>query len=384
MLEFIQKLWSADGFMPHGHCYLWNPALIWLHVTSDALIALAYTSIPFTLIHFIQRRKDLPFHWMFLCFGAFIVACGATHAMEIVTLWTPVYWASGFIKAITAIASVPTAILLIRLVPRALALPSPEALRAAHVELRAAHADLEQRVQERMRAEMALKNANRELEAFSYSVAHDLRAPLRAMSGFAQMLLEDHARQLDGEGRECLDEIVQNAAKMGGLIDALLSLARVSRVEPRSEPVDLAALARSVVAQLTAGDPSRSVELVAPEHLWAHLDANLARTMVENLVGNAWKFTAGVKQARIEIGRAGDDFFVKDNGAGFDPAYAGKLFAPFQRLHSVSQFPGTGIGLATVQRILHRHGGSIRAEGAVGAGATFYFSLHATLTGEAT
>jgi light-regulated signal transduction histidine kinase (bacteriophytochrome) len=234
-------------------------------------------------------------------------------------------------------------------------------------------------VTERNRVQAALKNANRELEAFSYSVAHDLRAPLRAMSGFAQMLLDDHASQLDEEGKDCLAEITTNAVKMGSLIDALLALARVSRVELKTERIDLAGLIRAAASRLTAEDPSRTVDVIAPSSVWVHLDANLARTLVENLLENAWKFTRGVDGARIELGTTRNNgqaaFFVRDNGAGFDMTYASKLFAPFQRLHSTSQFPGTGVGLATVQRILHRHGGSIWAEGAVGRGATFYFTL---------
>lgn len=390
MLERIVNFISGNGFMPHGHCYLWNPRLIWLHVTSDALIALSYISIPFTLLHFIRRRTDLPFNWMFLCFGAFIVACGATHAMEIWTLWTPAYWIAGAVKAVTAAASVPTAVLLIRLVPRALAIPSPEELRVANDALREAHGKLEKRVEERTaelreraKVEIALKSANRELEAFSYSVAHDLRAPLRAINAFSQMLRAEHGASLDADGLDCLSEITKNAQRMAALIDALLALARVARMEVHTARVDFAELARASAARLSTEDPSRRVALVAPEHLPAHMDADLAHTLVDNLVGNAWKFTANVTEARIELGvtteRDAQVFFVRDNGAGFDPAYASKLFAPFQRLHPASAFPGNGVGLATVQRILQRHGGSIRAEGAVDRGATFYFTLPTAL-----
>src|SRR4051812_47326224 len=140
MLDFLAPLFSSDEFMPHGHCYLWQPGIVWLHVVSDALIALAYTTIPFTLLYFVRRRRDLPFTWIFLCFGLFIVACGATHYLEIVTLWKPWYWLSGIVKAITALASLPTAVLLVRLIPRALALPSPDDLRRATEALRVSEA----------------------------------------------------------------------------------------------------------------------------------------------------------------------------------------------------------------------------------------------------
>jgi PAS domain S-box-containing protein len=231
------------------------------------------------------------------------------------------------------------------------------------------------------RAKDAAEAASRELEAFSYSVAHDLRAPLRGMNGFAQVLLDTYRARLDAEGQDYLQEILQNAQKMGELIDGLLSLARVTRSELRREHVNLSALAREVAGQLAAAEPARQVDLRVHEGLTADADPRLVRALLENLLGNAWKFTAKSGASRIELGATGPheacSFFVRDNGAGFDMAYAGKLFAPFQRLHTTEEFPGTGIGLATVQRIVHRHGGQVRAEGAVGAGATFSFTLPA-------
>ena len=229
------------------------------------------------------------------------------------------------------------------------------------------------------RARDAAEAANLELEGFSYSIAHDLRAPLRGISGFAQLLVEKYETKLDAEGRDFLHEIVLNARKMSALIEALLALARVSSGELRVVQVDLAAIARDVVDALRAAHPEREVELVAPDHISAAMDLTLARALVENLVQNAWKFTGKTSGARIEIARERKDeqwaFVVRDNGAGFDEAHASKLFAPFQRLHRESEFSGTGIGLATVQRIVHRHGGRVWAEGRVGAGASFYCVL---------
>src|ERR1700687_1409173 len=231
----------------------------------------------------------------------------------------------------------------------------------------------------RVMPENAHKVANREREAFSDSVAHDLRAPLRGMSGFAQVLLDDYREKLDADGVDALNEIQSNAAKMAALVDALLSLSRVTRTDLRPARVDLSEMVRSVVKRLRASEPERNVELIVAENIYASLDPALAQTLLANLVENAWKFTAKTPCARIELGVMLVDgsrtFFIQDNGAGFDMAHAAKLFAPFQRLHSSNDFPGTGIGLATAQRIVHRHGGRILGEGAPGGGATFYFIL---------
>ncbi|MEO7733880.1 MAG: PAS domain S-box protein [Kofleriaceae bacterium] len=664
MLEFWSDLFSSNGLMPHGHCYLWRPELVWLHVMSDALIALAYTSIPFTLLYFVRKRRGLPFHWMFLSFGLFIIACGATHVMEIWTLWTPVYRLSGLIKAITAFASITTAVWLVKLLPAAIALPTPQQLATAHTDLRRAHealerrvlertaeltaknADLAREIVERKRAEQALvasearfrrladagiigiiasdargnireanrafldmvgytadevlsgtvrwadmtppeyrsldasaleqlratgiapawekeylrkdgsrvpilvgvaavdgaqgehvafvldlterkraaeviqkleearagdvqiramldaapdamvivdrlghivrvnaeteklfghpqarlvgasvdllvperaraaharhraayfanptgrramgagqqlvglrsdgrefpaeirlspidtadgllvssgirdvtdririehalrraketaEAANAELEAFSYSVAHDLRTPLRAISGYSTTLREDHGDRLDDDAQHQLSRIVSGAERMSEIIDALLSLARLSRTEPRWEPVDLSQLGRAVIGQLRASDPGRDVDFVASDGLIVRGDPQLLHVLLDNLLGNAWKFTGKRVAARIELGREVANgtlaYYVRDNGAGFDMSLASKLFAPFRRLHKSSEFDGTGIGLATVQRIVRRHGGRVWADGAEARGATFWFTL---------
>lgn len=639
-----------------------EPGLVWLHVISDGLTALAYTSIPFTLVYLARKRRDIPFNWMFLCFGVFIIACGATHVMEIWTLWTPSYWLSGVVKAVTAAASVPTAILLMRLVPKALAIPTAHELSKAHEQLRAAHDLLEARVQERTaeltkrneelareivernRAEEALRTsegrfrrladagiigivtadfqgnildannaflnmvsytrdevlsgqvrwadmtppewrhlderaieqlkavgiatawekeyirkdgsripilagvatlegptgkciafildltelkraeaailhlreereadakfralleaapdamvivdregrivlinaqaerlfgyareellgepvdllvpdrargahsghraeyygkpvvrtvmgadvygrrkdgsefsaeinlspletkdgvlvssdirditeqkrveqelrraketaetASKELEAFSYSVAHDLRAPLRAINGYSAALIEDVGDQLEGEPRVYLQRIKAGAVRMGELIDALLGLSRVSRAELAREQVNLTEVANAVIGGLRAVEPARAVESVVEGGLVTKGDPQLLRALLENLLGNAWKFTSRIENPRVEVGREQLEgvwtYFVRDNGAGFDMAYAERLFAPFQRLHSNDEFAGTGIGLAIVQRIVRRHGGRISARAAVSGGATFHFTL---------
>jgi len=229
------------------------------------------------------------------------------------------------------------------------------------------------------RANDAAEIANKELEAFSYSVSHDLRAPLRGIDGFSQALIEDYGGTLDAGARHYLQRVRAATQRMSSLIDDMLTLSRISRTEMRLEAVDLSTLVRSIAQELQGREPERAATFVVPEGLEARGDQRLLRIALENLLANAWKFTRKQPQARIEFGRAAIDgkspYFVRDNGAGFDMAHAGKFFGPFQRLHSVEEFEGTGIGLATVQRVVRRHGGRVWAEGAVGKGATFYFTL---------
>lgn len=250
------------------------------------------------------------------------------------------------------------------------------ARKRAEAEIQALTQGLERAVEERTRHLQAL---NQELEAFSYSVSHDLRAPLRAIDGFSRALLEDCAERLDESGRRYLDRICAATHRMGTLIDDLLSLARVTRSTPQRSRCDLNELASGIIQRLREQEPERAVSVAIEPDLFAEADRNLARIALENLLSNAWKFTRRTAKASIEIGRTrrGDEcaFFVRDNGAGFDMHYVHKLFGAFQRLHPASEFEGTGIGLATVQRIVNLHGGRVWAEGAVGHGATFYFTF---------
>jgi PAS domain S-box-containing protein len=243
---------------------------------------------------------------------------------------------------------------------------------------------LQQRQLEELNARLERDNAelaalNGELEAFSYSVSHDLRTPLRAVDGFSQALLEDNGERLDDTGRSHLQRVRQAAQRMGMLIDDLLKLARVTRTEMIFDDVDLTDLARSVVEDLRQADPSRQAEIAIAPDLIAKGDGRLLRVVLENLLGNAWKFTAGRSPARIAFASDEIDgattYFVRDNGVGFDMAYASKLFGAFQRLHDAREFAGTGVGLATVQRIVHKHGGRIWADSAPGDGAIFRFTL---------
>ena len=224
-----------------------------------------------------------------------------------------------------------------------------------------------------------LEAVNSELEAFIYSVSHDLRAPLRAISNFAKLLAEEHAGGLDAKGQDYLDRVYKGTDRMSVLIEALLHLSRLSRKEVDRREFDISEKASSVVAALRELSPGRSVEIIIQDGLNVSADPGLTDIVLTNLLGNAWKFTSRTENARIEFGAVDRDgttvYFVRDNGAGFDPCYSSRLFMPFQRLHMATEFPGTGVGLATVKRIIDRHGGSIRAEGVPDKGATFFFSL---------
>jgi PAS domain S-box-containing protein len=236
------------------------------------------------------------------------------------------------------------------------------------------------RIDELLRRHTAqLEITNAELDAFAYSVSHDLRAPLRSIDGFSQALLEDYAGKLDQAGRDYLQRVRAASQRMATLIDDLLNLSRVTRSEMVIGHVDLSELARELSAEFAAGEPGRKVDVVIAPGLEARGDQGLLRVALQNLMGNAWKFTGKRTDARIEVGMVAANgeraYFVRDNGAGFDMTYAPKLFGAFQRLHRATEFPGTGVGLATVQRIIHRHGGRVWAESAVDRGATFYFTL---------
>ncbi len=251
-----------------------------------------------------------------------------------------------------------------------------QALAESEAEIRRMNADLERSVAQRTEQ---LEATNRELESFAYAVSHDLRAPLRSMSGFSQLLQESQGAELDDKARHYLQRIHESSRRMSNLIEDLLSLSRISRSELTPRLVDLSQLASDAATAIKERYPNRQVELQIEPGLTVHGDSRLLRIAIDNLLDNAWKYTAYTQPARIEVGSQldadGRTFYVRDNGVGFDMAYAGKLFGPFQRLHAETQYPGTGIGLVTVQRILARHGGRIWAQAEVERGATFYFKV---------
>lgn len=248
-------------------------------------------------------------------------------------------------------------------------------LKSAELENIKLQYDLEQRVMERT---AQLEASNRELDAFAYSVSHDLRTPLRAMGGFSEILQSDYSAKLDDQGKHYLERIQKASNRMGELIDDLLILSRVTRADLQYEQINISEMAAEIIAELQVIEPERLVSVEIAAGMTARGDKNLLYLVLENLLGNAWKFSSGNNQARIEVGCAIEEnntFYIIDNGAGFDMSYADKLYVPFQRLHGTGEFPGTGIGLSIVYRIITRHGGKVWAEGDVGNGASFYFTL---------
>ena len=414
MKELLEKLFSSD-FMPHGYCYLWNPGLVWLHVVSDALIALAYFSIPVTLIYFIRKRRDLPFNWMFVSFGIFILACGATHTMEVWTLWHGTYWLSGAIKAVTAMASLPTAILLVQLVPRALALPSPDAMKleiaerkrtgqTLHqaknelelnvlertAELRKANEDLVAEIAQREQAEEDLRHAQAELAHVirvatvgetTASIAHEVNQPLSAVvinGGACLRWLARDPPNLD-EAREAARCIVRNGKRAGDVIARIRALATKTatpkqRMNMNEAIQEVVALARS---ELRRNNVTLRMEL--EDDLSPVLgDRVQLQQVVLNLVMNGVEAmsTVGERPRELVIRTQKDEadqvrVAVQDSGMGLDPQSRERIFDAFY----TTKDEGMGVGLSISRSIVQNHGGRLWAVANDGPGTTFQFTV---------
>lgn len=390
-MDFILQLFNTEGFPLRWLCgTAWRPFVGWFMIASDLMIFSAYLSIPLLLVYFIRKKQDMAFLRIFWLFAAFIFACGVSHLLDAMMFWWPVYRLNALERFITGLISWGTVLALVPIIPQALALRSPAALekevnerRRAEESLTRLNEDLEKIIAERTREvnekALLLETANRELEAFSYSVSHDLKAPLRKIEQFSEMIKAHETDGLDEKLKTYLERISANAVEMSALIEDMLGFSRLANAEMKREPVDLSRIAQDIAQDLQMEATDRSVTFVIQPGLTTEGDPTLLRAVLQNLLGNAWKYCSKNQAATIEFAQttvqSGRCYFIKDNGVGFDMAGASRLFKPFQRLHLKSEFPGSGIGLANVQRIVSRHGGRVWAEGKPGEGATFYFTL---------
>ena len=376
MSAIIDYLFGAASFMPHGYCLLWRPDLVALHAVSDAVIAVSYFTIPIGLWYFARRRVDLEFRGLFYLFAAFILFCGLTHLLELITLWQPIYGLQGLVKAATAIISLASAYALLPVIPKALAIPGLSGMRQANQEMARLVVEREALVAERT---AELTAANREVEGFALTIAHDLRSPLRSISAFSQVLVEEYGKALDTPGQEIVNRIHLATLRMSTHIDDLLLLSRIIHTSMHVTEVDLSSMATAIFSDLQRSEPDRVASIDVTKGILIHGDPGMMRVALAQLLKNAWKFTSDREQAAIAFGCrkwcGRDVFYVKDNGAGFDMAFATKLFQPFQRLHSPAEFPGNGMGLALVARIVARHGGRIKAKASLGKGTRIIFTL---------
>lgn len=349
---------SSQTLLPLGQCYAWTPGVLWLNTVADLIIGLAFLAITFVLWRVASRRADLPLKPLFVSFAVLLAACAAAHVADAWNIWHAHHWHSGVLKTVAALAAIPAAWLLWRAMPALVSAPSPRQMQQVNA---------------------SLEHANRELESFTASVSHDLRSPLSSIAGQAGLLEISLGDQATEDQKRRMQRIQSSVKQMSELIEALLVLSRISRQPLQTETVDVTALAQETIAELRQRDPQRTVSTNIQPDMRVRADRRLIGTAVFNLVSNAWKFTARTPAPSIDIGmsREGDvaTLHVKDNGAGFDMAYEDKLFKPFQRLHGASEFPGTGVGLATVQRIVERHGGRCWARGKPQEGAVFYCTL---------
>lgn len=381
---------SMHGFMPHGMCYLWRPDVLWLNVGSDAVIALSYFSIPAAMAVFALRRPDLAYRPVVWLFTAFIVLCGLTHAFAIWTVWTPSYYPQGVLKAATALASLATAIALWPLLPRALALPSAEDLRtknealrrevarraAVEAELQTLAADLERRVARRT---ADLERANAALNQFATTASHDLRAPLRHIGLFAQMIARDEAA-LSESGRDQLARIGGSVDRLQGLINALLEYARLVNTPPASQSVDLGALAEAVVEARRPQVEAAGARISIAPLPRAEADPVLVERVFDNLIANSLKYHEGEDAPEIRIeGRRENAMVVvevTDNGPGVPAEYAVRAFDMLTRL-APGKADGAGVGLAFCRTIVESHGGTLTLDTEHRGGARFVFTLPA-------
>jgi signal transduction histidine kinase len=391
MLNFFSKLFEMD-FMPHGMCYFWRPDVLWLNVVSDSMIAAAYFAIPILLMELVRRRRNLTFHWIFWMFAAFILLCGTTHLLNVVTVWEPLYRFDGLVKLLTGLASLGTAVVLFRFLPRILAIPMPEELAAVNRalaqqvainrktegDLRTLNEELERRVAERT---AALERSNQDLSQFAYVASHDLQEPLRMISSYTQLLQRRYVSQMNEEAQSFMRFAADGARRMQDLVTDLLTYAQIDRQGKPLAEVDVRKAVDQAIDALKLAITQENAKITVDPLPVVLGDESLVAQVFQNLVSNSLKYRS-TEPPRIHIwavpGSSSTEwkFFVKDNGAGFDMQFKPRLFQMFQRLES--QQTGTGIGLALCKKIIQHHGGRIDIESRVGLGTTVFFTLRAT------
>lgn len=377
--------------MPHGHCYYWDPSIVWLHVISDVLIGLSYYSIPIALFVFVRRREDLAFPSVFWLFALFILACGTTHIMNIITLWHPVYRLEGVIKAVTGGVSVVTAILLWPLIPRALELPSPaqletvnDQLRQENAQRRSAEANLveaNEALEARVAARTdALRRSNEDLERFAYIASHDLQEPMRVMSSYAQLIERRYADQLDEDGRAFIETLIDAGRRGRDLIEDLLEFSRIGRDDRPATRIELGPAVRESIerfeARLADVDGTLELEGLEGQSVWA-VGSRLGQVL-DNLLGNAIKYRGeSPLQLQVVAHDEGDhvELEVSDNGIGIAEADAERVFEMFHRVRPHGEVSGTGVGLALCRRIIEHAGGRIWIHPKTGPGTAVRIRL---------
>jgi signal transduction histidine kinase len=384
VFEFLSRLFSSEGFMPHGHCYLWEPGVVWLHVISDALVFLAYLTIPITLVYIARRRKDIPFNSMFFLFGIFIVACGLTHLMEIVTLWRPYYWLSGGVKSVTAVASIGTAFLLVRIIPKVLQIPTRDEVARAVAALDNQRKLLEQTQSELQRSQASLVRAEKlaAVGQLAASVGHELRNPLmsvqNANSWLRKRVLEPPV-DADGAADEAkirtFFELIDREVKASNkIITDLLDFARERPLVVA--PCHVKALVADALSKLTALDAAVEIRNDVPDDLpLLAADADQLRHAVANVVQNAVEAArpgaAGLVTVRASATASTFTLAVQDDGVGMKPEVSARIFEPL----FTTKTKGTGLGLAIVESIVRRHGGKVAVDSEPGRGTTVRLEL---------
>ncbi len=379
LIHFFRHLFDTTGYVRRGECGGWTADLSWLQNVSDLLIWAAYIAIPLVLLFYARHQKKLPFRHLFWLFGLFIAACGTTHFMSYITTLYPAYRLEGVIKLITAIASWGTVVAIAAITPRALNMRMPEELEQEIREKGEIQRELALLNDSLVTRTKQLENANRELEGFNNMVAHDLRSPLRTIVTASQIALEDAPSDLDPETKYRLGRLCASAQRMASLVEDLLEFSRLGREEIHPTPVDLTALSLAVARDIQEEYALASFQI--EPGMTVEGDPRLLRVALYNLMQNASKYARDGLQPVIEVGRIetsnGPAIRVADNGIGFDMAYIDRIFQPFERLHN-DDIPGTGIGLANVQRVIERHGGRLWALSRLGVGSEFFFTLQAT------